>query len=435
MRMDEPAGGRFATAEAASSPRQRARMLITGDQQLLRQMNRMALVRRLAHEPQSSRADLALGLGLTKSTVGLLVRELVEEGWLSENEVVTTGSLGRRPTPLHLDGQRLALIGADVGVDAARVVVTSLLGELIDRAEFAYADAADAPGSLKLVARQIARLAQRAATRGRRTLGVGIGLHGGVDDASGVLHVAPNLGWRDVPAAALVRAQLEGTSAAGLPLFVQNEADVAALAEFEFVARPDVGPGADPLVYLSLGHGVGAGVIVRAQLLTGYRGFAGEVGHTILQAAGPRCSCGRRGCAEALIGLRALAGGAPGDAPAKNKKALDKLFAAVDAGDSAARKAVQAAGRHLGMLLNNLWVSYDPMRIVLGGPALRLGDALLEPARQVLAAYAEAAQLPAPAIESAHYGAEAVAAGAAALVRFQLTRPITRQADHGVKTP
>jgi predicted NBD/HSP70 family sugar kinase len=406
-------------------------MLITGDQQLLRQMNRMALVRRLAHEPQSSRADLAVGLGLTKSTVGLLVKELVEEGWLTENEAVTTGSLGRRPTPLHIDGQRLALIGADVGVDAARVVVVSLLGEIVDRAELAYDNAADAAGCLKLVSKQIVRLAKRAQAQGRRTLGVGLGLHGGVDDTTGVLHVAPNMGWRNVPAAALVRAQLDDTLLDGLPVFVQNEADVAALAEFEFVSRPE----ADPLVYLSLGHGVGAGVIVRDKLLTGYRGFAGEVGHTILQASGPRCSCGRRGCAEALIGLRALVGSAPGEAPAKTKKALDKLFAAVDAADSSALKAVQVAGQHLGVLLNNLWVSYDPMRIVLGGPALRLGDALLRPARKVLASYASAAQLPAPAIEASHYGTEAVAAGAAALVRYQLTRPITQSLMQSIAQP
>lgn len=434
MRMDDLLqGNRSATLDASSLQRQGTRMLITGDQQLLRQMNRMALVRRLAHEPQLSRADLAVGLGLTKSTVGLLVKELVEEGWLNENEVITTGSLGRRPTPLHIDGRRLALIGADVGVDAARIVVVSLLGEIVDRAPLAYDDAADAAGCLKLVAKQIARLAKRAQTQGRRTLGVGIGLHGGVDDTTGVLHVAPNMGWRNVPAAALVRAQLDGSLLEGLPLFVQNEADVAALAEFEFVSRHGSGPGADPLVYLSLGHGVGAGVIVRDKLLTGYRGFAGEVGHTILQAAGPQCSCGRRGCAEALIGLRALVGGAPGDAPAKSKKALDKFFAAVDAGNAPALKAVQAAGKHLGMLLNNLWVSYDPMRIVLGGPALRLGDALLDPARKVLAAYADAAQLPAPAIEPSHYGTEAVAVGAAALVRYMLTRPITQQSNHGMK--
>jgi predicted NBD/HSP70 family sugar kinase len=397
-------------------------VLITGDQQLLRQMNRMALVRMLASEPQRSRADLAVALGLTKSTVGLLVRDLVEEGWLNESELVTTGSLGRRPTPLHIDTQRLALIGAEVGVDAVRVVVCSLLGDVVDRAEVVYDDATDPVACLRLVAKQLVRIAKRAQAKGRRSLGVGVGLHGGVDDSTGVLHVAPNMGWRNVPAGALLRQHLAGSLLAGLPLFLQNEADVAALAEFEFVNHP----GADPLVYLSLGHGVGAGVIVRDKLLTGYRGFAGEVGHTILQASGPQCSCGRRGCAEALIGLRALVNGAPGDAPAKSQKALDRFFAAVAAQEREAMKAVQVAGQHLGMLLNNLWVSFDPMRIVLGGPALRLGEALLDPARKVLDTYARAAQLPAPMIEASHYGAEAVAAGAAAMVRYQLTRPITQ---------
>ncbi len=399
-------------------------MLITGDQQLLRQMNRMALVRRLCHESELSRADLAVALGLTKSTVSLLVRELVDEGWLNESEMVTTGSLGRRPTPLHIDGRRLALLGADMGVDEARVVVTSLLGEVVDSAVIAYEDAANAPACLKLVAKHVLRLAKRAQSQGRKTLGIGIGLHGGVDDSTGVLHFAPNLGWRNVPAGALLRAQLAGSPLEGLPLFLQNEADVAALAEFEFAARPS----AEPLVYLSIGHGVGAGVIVGDRLLTGHRGFAGEVGHTILQAAGPLCSCGRRGCAEALIGLRSLTGVAAGAESARHRTALERLFTRAAAGDAETTKAVHAAGRHLGVLLNNLWVSFDPMRIVLGGPALRFGEVLLAPARKVLQSYSQAAQLTSPAIESSRYGDEAVAVGAAALVRYQLTRPITLQA-------
>lgn len=402
-------------------------MLITGDQSLLRQINRMALVRRLVHEPRLSRADLAVELGLTKSTVSRLVHDLVEDGWLSEGELSAAGGLGRPPTSLVIDGRRLALIGADVGVDSARVVATSLLGDVIDRAELAYSDAADPQACLQLVAQQIQRLAQRAQAQGRRTLGVGLGLHGGVDDHTGVLHVAPNMGWRNVPVAAMVRQQFKATPLESTPLFVQNEADVAALAEFEFVSQP----GADPLVYLSLGYGVGAGVIVRDKLLTGYRGFGGEVGHTILQAAGPQCSCGRRGCAEALIGLRALVNGAPGDAPVKTRQALHVFFAAIDAGNASALKTANTAGRYLGMLLNNIWVSFDPMRIVLGGLALRLGDALLNPARKALAGYAAAAQLPPPEIVCSRYGAEAVAAGAAALVRYQLTRPMTLPALNG----
>jgi len=103
----------------------------TGHQHVLKDINRMALVRHLCANPGLSRADLATAVGLQKSTVSLLVRELIEEGWLLEREVVATGDLGRRPTPLFIDPSRLLLLGADVRVESVRVVATSLTGEIL----------------------------------------------------------------------------------------------------------------------------------------------------------------------------------------------------------------------------------------------------------------------------------------------------------------
>jgi predicted NBD/HSP70 family sugar kinase len=111
----------------------------------------------------------------------------------------------------------------------------------------------------------------------------------------------------------------------------------------------------------------------------------------------------------------------------ERRSALKNLFDQVRSGDVAPRSAVEVAGRHLGVLLNNLWVAFDPMRIVLGGPAMELGDAFLAPALAVLKGYSDAAQLPAPFIQTTGYGEDAVAVGAAALVRYHLTRPITNQ--------
>jgi predicted NBD/HSP70 family sugar kinase len=93
-------------------------------------------------------------------------------------------------------------------------------------------------------------------------------------------------------------------------------------------------------------------------------------------------------------------------------------------GDPATCAAVDAAGRQLGILLNNLWAGFDPMAIVIGGPALQLGDVFIEPARHVLAAYAHAAMLSPPDIRTSHFGAQAVAVGAAALARYRVTRPL-----------
>ncbi|NYE63588.1 putative NBD/HSP70 family sugar kinase [Duganella sp. 1224] len=400
-------------------------MIVAGDQQLLKQINRMALVRQLCGAPGMSRAGLSETVGLTKSTVSLLVRELMDEGWLTESALRATGALGRRATPLHLDGERLALLGADLGITGLRLVATNLLGVVLAERDEPYDDAADAAACVAQAARALTALAADAALAPRTLLGLGVGLHGAVDDTSGLLHVAPHLGWRNVDVAGLLRASLAGTALATLPLFIQNEAKVAALAELEFSGER----GADPLIYVSIGYGVGAGIIVNGRLMTGLYGFAGEVGHTILQQGGPPCSCGRRGCADALIGLQALLDAVHGPRQPAPPEPLQQLFSAAERGDAATLAAVAAAGRHLGVLLNNLWVAFDPMSIALGGAAMRLGEHLVAPARQVLAEYAAATSLAAPAVRTPPFGANSIAIGGAAMARHYLMRPFD---GHGV---
>jgi predicted NBD/HSP70 family sugar kinase len=402
-------------------------MPVTGDQQLLKQLNRMALVRQVSIQPGLSRAALAEVLQLTKSTVSMLVRELMDEGWLVESELLVTGEVGRRAGSRCSGVARLALLGAELGVDEGRVVATNLLGEVLDTRIVSYDDPRDPASCIRLVALALVRLAKRLArpaaaggkdNHARRVLGVGMGLHGAVDEAVGVLRYAPHLGWRNIDVAQQVKAHFAGSPLEGLPLTMQNEANAAALGEFEFTDQSST----DPLIYLSIGYGVGAGVLVNDRLLTGLHGFAGEVGHSILQADGPPCSCGRRGCADALIGLASLLG-----KERPSYAALERLFARVADCEPRTCAAVDAAGRQLGVLLNNLWAGFDPMAIVIGGPALQLGNAFIAPARRVLADYADAALLTPPAIRTSHFGAQAVAVGAAALVRYRITRPLDVQ--------
>jgi predicted NBD/HSP70 family sugar kinase len=394
-----------------------------GSQQLLKVINRMALVRHLCAHPGLSRADLAVAVGLTKSTVSLLVRELLSEGWLVEREVVATGELGRRPTPLFIDPDRLLLLGADVGIDAVRVVATSLTGEVRACTAADYGASRSAKACIDSLASALLKL-RRQLDGTQQVLGIGVGLPGGVNEARGVLHFAPNLGWRDVAFGMLLGEQLQDSELAGLPLFIQNEADVAALGELEFNPTP----ASDPLLYVSINQGLGAGVIVGDRLLTGARGFAGEVGHMVLQLGGPRCSCGRRGCAEALIATRAMLGDA--EAPTALRSLSEVRNRLVDQ-DPLTLKAVNSAGRYLGMLLQNLATAYDPAGIVLGGAVVELGEPFLTPARDTLNEYAAAARMPAPAVRISRFGANAVAVGAAALARYRLTRPAVPLADSG----
>ncbi|RZJ09030.1 MAG: ROK family protein, partial [Rubrivivax sp.] len=232
----------------------------------------------------------------------------------------------------------------------------------------------------------------------QQIIGIGVGLPGGVDQTRDQLIFAPLVHWHQAPIGTLLREALHGTPLATVPVFMQNDADVAALGETEFNPSSQ----ADPLLLVLVGEGVGAGLVVGGRLLTGARGLAGEVGHMVLQIDGPLCSCGRRGCAEAMIGSRALLQGTGSPSPA----------------------AVTKAGRYLGVLLQNLAVAYDPACIVIGGPAVVLGDALLEPVRATLQQYAQAARLPEPTLRVASFGADAIAVGAAALAGYRLTQPL-----------
>jgi DNA-binding XRE family transcriptional regulator len=187
-------------------------MIVAGDQQLLKQINRMALVRQLCSEPGLSRAALAEAVGLTKSTVSLLVRELLDEGWLTESELRVTGALGRRATPLQLDGERLALLGADMGIGMARIVATNLLGDVLAEQELPYLDPADT-SCIALVAQGLASghrpgagRAHRARHRRRPAR------RGGRRHRRAALRAPP--GWRNVDVAGGLRGHFAGSALA-----------------------------------------------------------------------------------------------------------------------------------------------------------------------------------------------------------------------------
>ena len=392
-------------------------MTITGDQSLIREINRMALVRVVQRTPGLSRAELAKETGLTKSTISLLVQDLIDEGWLFESDVQATGAIGRRPTPLFLDGDRLAMIGADVGVDNLSVTTVSLTGKVLN----GFGEAATDTQPKRVIGRlaeMIATLVERARSDGRRLLGIGVGVPGAVLDQQGVVKLAPNIAWRDVAFQAELTQQLAELNVHGLPIQVQNDYDVAALGEYEFGAAPLP----DPLIYLGLGVGVGAGIIVRDRLFLGAEGYAGEVGHSILQCEGPLCSCGRKGCAETFIGQRAISARIAGNT--SDLLSVETIRGLLEREDEVALLAVRRSGHYLGVLLQNLWTYFNPGRIVLGGALCELGAPLLDSAQACLENYSQDCGLQLPEIQLCRFGAHSVAVGAAALIKHALVRPL-----------
>jgi predicted NBD/HSP70 family sugar kinase len=274
-------------------------------------------------------------------------------------------------------------------------VGVSLTGEVLWSIEEALVDREPGP-----VCQQVARLVVLAhaalAARSVVVSGIGIGLPGAFDEATGTVRFAPNLGWRNVGFLPLITRALAEAGAPPVAVHVQNEADTAALSEYEF-AEGDV---VDSLIFVTCGVGVGAGIVLNDRLFTGLQGMAGEIGHSILQFDGPACSCGRKGCAETFFGARAL----------------DRLP------DPA------QGGVFLGVVLQNLWTTFNPGALVVGGPSCERHPGIVRQARDTLEAYAASAGVPAPMVRPARYGLLASAVGAAALVLHHDLRPMHARA-------
>ncbi len=367
-------------------------MKTTGDQQLVKRINRSVLLRMLRAQPGLSRARLAAHSGLTKSTVSLLVRELLDDGWLTEAGATVNDGIGRPSTPLRINEGLRALMGVEIGVEMVRVVCVTLQGELLHSEEQALTSS-DPTRACWQTAQLVATAYQSLALQDLQLAGVGVCIPGAIDHDSGQVLFAPNLGWRQLDLLSLLTQALAAVGLPPVPLQLQNDADASALGEYEFAQ----GEGEDPLVFVSCDVGVGAGIVSNDRLFSGAQGMAGEIGHTIMQIDGPLCSCGRKGCAEAFIGLRALR-----TEPADPGR----------------------AGHYLGVLLQNLWTTFNPRAIVVGGKACDQHPGFLQSAQDTVAAYALSAGMPPPSIRTARYGPWAAAVGAAALTLHEYLRPM-----------
>lgn len=385
----------FAHVLGDGAQRPEGHMNTTADQQLVKRLNRSALLRLLRARPGLSRAALAAASGLTKSTVSALVRELLDDGWLVEADASSAAGRGRPSTPLRIGLRTRALIGVDIAVECVRVVCVSLQGDLL-HADEKPLRSLQPQAVCAQTARSVAQAGRTLAARGLQLAGIGVGLPGAFDDATGMLRFAPNLGWRDLDLAPMLQHSIAAAGLPPAPLYMQNDADVAALGEYEFAGNEGEGP----LVFVSCDVGVGAGVVLNDRLFTGAQGLAGEIGHTIMQVGGPLCSCGRRGCAEAFVGARALQ----------------------------RRGGVQRGGEMLGVLLQNLWMVFNPRTIVVGGKTAVDAPRVLPIALQTLDAYARIAGMAPPSVRPARHGLLATAVGAGALVLHQALRPIQHRA-------
>jgi glucokinase len=310
-----------------------------------------------------------------------------------------------------------------VGVDVGGTKVDGLLvdvegGEILDRrlAETPATDAEAAAQAVVAVARELTAERPDVAA-----LGVGAA---GMVQLDGVMRFAPNVAWREFP----LRERIQ--SAVGLPTLVDNDANVAAWGEFRFGA----GRGSSDMLLVTVGTGIGGGIVSGGKLFRGANGFAGEIGHIIVEPGGPLCGCGNMGCWEQVASGRAL-GRLGREAAAEHPESVLNELAGGDAskvsgrmvtaaaqgGDALAVRILAEVGRRLGEGIAGLVNILDPDVVVVGGGVIDAGDLLLGPARRSFLESVEAPEhRPKVRLVAAVMGNDAGAVGAAELAWREL---------------
>ncbi len=345
-----------------------------------RRHHRSLLLQQLYTHGPASRADLARSTALTRVTVSDLISEMLADGFVTELGAPAESRVGKPPTLVGFNPDAAHIVCLDLSHDQTLTgAVLNLAGEVQSRRAMRLNQRKGASAA-RLVHRLASSLIESAQ---RPVLGIGVGSPG-VVAPDGTVIDAPNLGWHETPLAESLSTDL------GLPVYVANDANAAALGEHTF-GEPDEGG----LMALRVGRGVGAGLVLEGRLVHGHRSAAGEIGHVVVDPKGRPCSCGRTGCLETLLAephLRARLAERPGTA------------------------VLSQAGRKLGTVLAPVVSALNLHQVVLCGPEDLLGGALSDAAAQAIRRSTMAVIGDDLVVRNSKLGEDVVLVGAAVLV-------------------
>jgi glucokinase-like ROK family protein len=396
----------------------------TADQAWVRRMNRSLILAVFRTQKTLSRARLATETGLNPSTVSSIISELINENIIRETELIQSRT-GRPGRLLELNPKGGCALGIEINVDYIELLVTDFSANILWRQK--------QPSSPEIgqedIMSKVLYLAKEASSfiKGQncRLLGVGVGVPGLVDVSSGLLRFAPNLHWKDVHVRDVLASQFD------CPIYVENEANVAALGEYYFGAVQNV----KDFIYLSAGVGLGSGIVLGGKLFRGMYGYAGEAGHITLDVKGELCSCGKTGCWETFVGPRAivrriqrsLAAGAKSMLNGKSEDdikyiTIDDVIQAAQAGDHIAIEALDQAAYYLGIGIANLVNLFDVEVIVLGGALNKASPLILQEVKEVVQQNTLVPEKERLKIIPSVHGTDACIMGAIALVLDDILR-------------
>ncbi len=345
-------------------------MYQAGDQTLLRQINLSAIMNHIRVDAPISRSSLANKTGLNKATVTSLVGELIQKQFIKEIGL-ETNRVGRPSMKLNLNPEAGFILSSEVGVDFISVIGTDFSPKIIHSEYQSFPSSLSVSEVMALLIQFLNKTRIICAEKvSRNFLGLALGVPGLVDHDNGRLLFAPNLQWKDVPLRDILKPEFSA------PIFVDNEANLATLGEYYFGSADKH----DDVLYLSVGIGLGGGMLRSGNLMRGLDGMAGEFGHMTVDPDGVLCACGNYGCWETQAsekGLfryveQAIDSGSPSILAANSngdpsKLTIHTIVEAAKECDQVALSSLDHVGHNLGIGIASLINALNPGVVVFGG--------------------------------------------------------------------
>ncbi|WP_338780807.1 ROK family transcriptional regulator [Metabacillus sp. FJAT-52054] len=359
---------------------------VIGSFQLMKSLNRSLILNIIRSSGMISRAEIAKKTRLTPPTVTNIVHELLNEELVIEGQTGPSSG-GRKPIMLRINSRNFYIIGVDVGVKKVRFAVTDLNAEILMKSIVSISERMTEEELVKLIIKQIYTLIDKADIPRTKIMGIGIGMHGIVDAERGISIFAPNLNMKNIPLKSMLEAEFM------IPVKVENDVRAMALGEAWFGS----GIGFEDLICINVGYGIGAGIIMNNKLFRGRHGLAGEIGHTVVDLNGPRCTCGSYGCLQTLTAHDGLKSAAMKEIILGRRTLISELtegdvdkisgkiiHQAAKSGDDLAIEILQTTGKYLGAAISNLVHVLNPPKIIIGGGISKAGPFLLDPLKEVV---------------------------------------------------